>query len=691
MKWLNIVKSPKKKQAEQINIEPVDHSEDEVNFSDNSAAFWTAISPEGLKIESDDYGIIKQTLSTETHFRSFYFPRDGFPRKLQTNFLSPLLTSGEIDIMIRGQKIPKAQTVRMLQRQITMLESNLSFQTKRGNTDQVFDLKTKIADCEQLISEVQFNENDLFNVSVTGTMYAPSKRELDRYVETMEDEMGSIFIKLTSTWSRMKKGFRSALPFTKNEIMDSYRNIDRRAFSTFSPFISGSGRYYGGVPIGINKITGQKEFLNSFGNNKFRPNNYNIAIFGEAGSGKSLTVKLKIAREMAAGDVYAAVLDVEGEYAKLTKRLGGINLNISEESNIIINPLSIFYSEIELDEEDEELEMLERNDEKQIFMKDGKKYVRFVPIKEKISEVLGFFDTITRGKDGNEPPLNIFERNYIEEAMNWIFAEKLKITTNPDSLFEEDIKEVHGEIIQSKVQKPEPTISDVYDYLNEKYGKEVKAERLLANIIPFLRTGSKPIFDGQTNLGKNQSNQALLESRLINFNLKNMEEGYLKPVAYQVILNFLWEHFVKSPRNATKKKYLYADEAWQFINNDTTVSFMEKVARRIRKRHGGFVIASQDFIRFIENEKARAVVQNSYTQMFFKQNKIDKNHIRENFDLSEGEINILFGEPEPGEGILRIGKNSIWLKTDPSEEDMIFLESNQAVLEEYMKRRRIPS
>lgn len=72
---------------------------------------------------------------------------------------------------------------------------------------------------------------------------------------------------------------------------------------------------------------------------------------------------------MAAGDVYAAVLDVEGEYAKLTKRLGGINLNISEESNIVINPLSIFYSEIELDEEDEELEFLESNDEKQIFYK----------------------------------------------------------------------------------------------------------------------------------------------------------------------------------------------------------------------------------------------------------------------------------------------------------------------------------
>lgn len=312
-------------------------------------------------------------------------------------------------------------------------------------------------------------------------------------------------------------------------------------------------------------------------------------------------------------------------------------------------------------------------------------------IKEKISEVLGFFDTITSGRDdGNEPPLNIFERNYIEEAM-YVILKKLGITTNPDSLFENDVKEVNGEIIQSKVQKPEPTILDVYEYLNDKYGKEVKAERLLANIIPFLRTGSKPIFDGQTNLGKNQSNHALLESRLINFNLKNMEEAYLKPVAYQVILNFLWEHFVKSPRNATKKKYLYADEVWQFISNDTTVSFMEKVARRIRKRHGGFVIASQDFIRFIENEKARAVVQNSFTQMFFKQNKIDKNKIRENFDLSEGEIDILFGEPEPGEGILRIGKSSIWLKTDPSEDDMIFLESNQAVLDEYMKRRKVSS
>lgn len=685
---LKKMRKNKNKQAE----ETTENVEIEINEEDlplnQRGNLWDIISPEGLKISeiSDDYGVIKQSLGTKTYFRPFYVPRDGYPRKMQTTWMNTLLASGEIDVMLDIHKIGKNDAIRMLQKQDTIIKANLAFQMKRGNQDSIMDNQTKIADTQILMEEIQFSENDAYLVAIQGALYADSVRELDKYAEEIEDEMASKFFKLTSTWGRIKKGFRSITPLASNEIKDSLRNLDRRSLSTFAPFISGNGRFNGGIPMGVNRTTGQKEFYNAFGTFENRPDNYNMAIFGVSGSGKSLAMKLLLARETTGLGVYSRLIDVEGEFTRIVKRLGGVNITLSEESNIVINPLAINVTSIPFENGDEELELLEKEDSKEIIEKDGKKYVSFVPLREKINEATEFFDIVCRGKNQEEGGLTVFERNYIEEALKYLFGpEKFNYTTHPSSLFEEDAKLVDGKIVQSKVRKPEPTLSDVYEYLYDRYRNEYNAERLIAAIRPFLRDGSKPIFDGQTYLGEDKYID-LHSGRLVNFNISQMEEGFLRPIAYHVILNYVWEYFVKNVDNANLKKIVYADEFWTMVDNDQTVSFAEKVARRARKRNAGFRIASQDFVRILESRKARGVLQNTHTFFFLKQNKIDLKLIEENFDLSKGEINILFQNPDKGEGILRVGRSSVWLQTDPSQEEIEFIESNMAVLEESRRR-----
>lgn len=651
---------------------------------------WDVISPEGIGISklSDDHGVIKQSLGSKTHFLPFYVPREGYPRKMQTNWLYALTSSGEIDVMLDIHKLSKNDAIRMLQKQNTILKSNLSFQAKRGNQDSIMDNQTKIADTEILMEEIQFSDNDAYHVGITGILYAESERELEKYSEFIEDEMSSKFFKISSTWGRVKKGLRSVTPLAFNEIKDSLRNVDRRSLTTFAPFISGSGTFNGGVPIGRNKITDQKEFYNAFGTYERRPENYNMAIFGVSGSGKSLAMKLLLARETTGSAVYSRLIDVEGEFVRIVKRLGGVNLNLSEESSVRINPLAINVTSIPFNDEDEELELLDSTDEREVIEKNGKKYVSFVPIREKINEVIDFFDIVCRGKNQEDAGISVFERNYIEEALKYLYMDPkagFNYSTAPSSIFENRVSEVEGKIIQSRVRKPEPTLSDVYQYLLKNYGQEYNAERILAAIRPFLHDGSKPIFDGQTYLGEDNVID-LHSARLVNFNISQMEEGFLKPIAYHVILNYVWEYFVKNADNAQLKKIVYADEFWTLVDNDQTVSFAEKVARRARKRNAGLRIASQDFVRIVESKKARGVLQNTHTFFFLKQNKIDLKQIEENFDLSKGEINILFQNPDKGEGILRVGRSSVWLQTDPTENEIEFIESNAAVLEESKKR-----
>jgi len=665
--------------------------EENLNQIDMKPDMWDVISPEGIGISdiSDDYGIIKQSLGTKTYFRPFYVPRDGYPRKMQTNWLYALTSSGEADVMFDIHKIPKNDATRMLQKQNTIVKSNLSFQMKRGNQDSIMDNQTKIADTEILMEEIQFSDNDLYHVSIAGALYADSERELDKYSEYIEDEMSSKFFKITSTWGRVKKGLRSITPLAFNEIKDSLRNVDRRSLTTFAPFISGSGKFNGGIPIGRNKITGQKEFYNAFGTFEDRPENYNMAIFGISGSGKSLAMKLLLARETTGLAVYSRLIDVEGEFVRIVKRLGGVNLNLSEESNVRINPLAINVTSIPLEDKDEEMELLDNDDEREVIEKNGNKYVSFVPLREKVNEVIDFFDIICRGKNQEDNGISVFERNYVEEALKYLYTDEkagFNYSSNPNSLYEHKVKQIDGKIVQSKVRKPEPTLSDVYAYLMENFKEEYNSERLLAAIRPFLKDGSKPIFDGQTYLGSDQMVD-LHSARLVNFNISQMEEGFLRPIAYHVILNYVWEYFIKNVDNEQIKKIVYADEFWTLVDNDQTVSFAEKVARRARKRNAGLRIASQDFVRILDSKKARGVLQNTHTFFFLKQNKIDLTKIEENFDLSKGEINILFQNPDKGEGIMRVGRSSVWLQTDPTKEEIVFIESNAAVLEESRKRK----
>lgn len=672
-------------------IEELEGDEESTPFMKMKPGIWDVIAPEGVGIldRDADSGVIKQSLGTLTHFRPVYIPRDGYPRKLRTNWLTSITSSGECDVMIDIHKIPKSNAVRMLQKQNTILKSNLYFQQKRGNQDQINDIQTKIIDNEVLAEEVQFDENDCYYVGTLAVLYGNSKQELDKYSDFLEDTLAGNFIKIVSTFGRVKKGLQSVSPLSKNQIHDSMRNLDRRSLSTFAPFISGNGRFYGGIPLGVNVRTGQKEFYNAFGNEDFQPDNYNMAILGISGSGKSVAMKLLLARETTGMNVYSRLIDVEGEFVKIVKRLGGVNIPLSEESKYRINPLAINVTTIPYDEDDEELDELENGDQREVIEKEGQTYIRFVPIREKINEASEFFDMICRGKNQENEGLSVFERNYVEGALKYLYTEdpRFRYTTSPSSLYQDKpIIDENGLLIQTKVKKPEPTLTDVYNYLLTYHGEEENCLRLLEAIRPFLSDGSRPIFDGQTYLGKDFDGD-IHTTRLVNFNLKDLEEGFLRPIAYHVILNYLWEYFVKNSENELKRKIVYADEFWTLVDSDQTVSFAEKMARRARKRNCGLRIASQDFVRILESKKARGVLQNTYTSLFFQQNSVDLKLIEENFNLTRGERQLLFENPEKGEGILRQGKGSVHLRTDPSEEELNFIESNAAVLAERRKKR----
>ena len=129
-----------------------------------------------------------------------------------------------------------------------------------------------------------------------------------------------------------------------------------------------------------------------------------------------------------------------------------------------------------------------------------------------------------------------------------------------------------------------------------------------------------------------------------------------------VALTWTWEKFIK--KNHHIKKRIVCDEAWMLVSknmagSDFTAQFLENASRRIRKRNGGLLVASQNFTEFAESSQGRAVLTNAVVNIFLHQDSTDIDLLQDTFKLSDGEKLFLL-KAKRGEILIRIhGESSI--------------------------------
>ena len=89
------------------------------------------------------------------------------------------------------------------------------------------------------------------------------------------------------------------------------------------------------------------------------------------------------------------------------------------------------------------------------------------------------------------------------------------------------------------------------------------------------------------------------------------------------------------------------------------LKFLENCSRRIRKRNGGLLIASQNFLEFANNEQGKAVLTNAMTNMLLRQDSSDIDMLQDTFKLSDGEKGFLLGA-KTGEMLIKtVGQTAV--------------------------------
>ncbi len=632
----------------------------------NKSSLKDLLAPSGIDATHYDYLEIFSKVSRFA--RTFYLttiPRQAtFPY-----FLSGIYEFGDVNTSVYINPISETKSQNDLNKQIVELQSERYVAHDRGDINRESVLTTKQAEAENLRDQIAAGYNKLFEATIISTLFAYTKEELDKMSELLAMEASKTQLGLKTAWALQEEGFKSNLPLNNNKITRKH-TFDRGSMATVFPFVNADAGHNTGVPIGINKQTGLPLIFDNFNSSL---TNYNMIIFGKSGAGKSVTIKTIMARSAILMGVENLVLDAEGEYVVVAEALRGINVDISPNSNTIINIFDI-ETEIERDE---------------ITGRD-----RFIlNVENKVEDVTQALLTMARGATKSED-VNELTKQIIAEIAAEEYADK-GITNDPNSLYEESFGSIdsseNNDFRVTKKKKDMPTIGSWYERLlvkaekndNETY--KFHYDYLTKVMKQYVRK-----YDGQMAYFDGQSTFELQDGSLfININISKLEERFARPLAQQILLSWIWEKYVKKnseDKTRARSKRVLVDEAWMLLAYPEAVDFLNTMARRARKRNVSLTVVSQKFQDFYENKSVQAVLTSAETKLFLAQDKSEIEYLQEVFKLSDGEANFLITCTR-GEGLIKIGYSSAVIAIRPTQREFEFVETNLTKMIEMRKRK----
>ena len=608
------------------------------------------IAPSGIDTSNIDH---LEIISNVTRYaRSFFvstLPRMcTFPELFRDMYLF-----GDINTSIYINPVQESKSQNELNRVINQLETERIVAADRGNINRESDLGQKRLEAEELRDEIAAGYNKLYEASVVATLFAYSLEDLDRYTKLLSTEMSKSLVEVKSAWGMQEEAFKSNLPLMDDKIKKTH-TFDRRSMGTVFPFTTSEVGHQSGVPLGINKQTGVPILFDNFHSSL---TNYNMVIFAKSGAGKSVTMKTLISRSAVLMGVQSLALDAEGEYSIVAESLGGINVVISPSSKTVIN---IFDIETEIVKD----EITGRD-----------KVV--LNVENKVEDVTQALLTMAKGSTRSED-VNELTKQIIAESVAEEYAAH-GINSDPNSLFEAARGEFGANMLGRK-RKDMPTIGSWYRRIQKKAEDNTNPDYnfhysyLLKVMKQYIRE-----YDGQMAYFDGQSTFDLLEGTLfINLDISQLEEKFARPLAQQILLEWIWEKYVKKnseDRTKAAKKRVLVDEAWMLLPFPEAVEFLNTMARRARKRNVSLAIISQRFQDFYEKPEAQAVLTSSDTKLFLAQDKSEIQYLKEVFKLSDGEAGFLVTCLK-GEGLLKVGGDSAIIQIQPTAKEFEFVETN---------------
>lgn len=393
----------------------------------------------------------------------------GYPRTIKEGWLNNIVASqGDFDLSLFIEPAGIQSIMNDLNRELVKQKSDLMSSELKGIASPI--LKLQYDDTYNTLQRLQSGEEKLFNFSLYVNARANTKEKLELLSSKIESELHSMMIIPKSPFMKMRQAMQSILPLATDKLRIQ-RNIPSNALSACFPFTSSFLKLQpGGVLFGLNRENNVPIILDVYG-----LQNYNGLVLGTSGGGKSFFVKLYILRNLLK-DIKTIIIDPQGEYTELCKAHNGQVIEISQESDTIINPLDL----MDRDFGDKMLSLMD------------------------LFKIM--FGELT------EP-----QKSILDKALLKVYADKGIYPRDKESWSNEP-----------------PNLKELYDFLKQEKNKATRIESVtydaLLNRLGIYAEGSFSFLNKKTSLD--------LRKNLISFNIVDMPPQ-VKPVMMYLILDFV--------------------------------------------------------------------------------------------------------------------------------------------------------
>ncbi|GAB6264300.1 type IV secretion system protein TraC [Photobacterium sp. R1] len=305
--------------------------------------------------------------------------------------------------------------------------------------------------------------------------------------------------------------------------------------------------------------------------------NYNIAITGGSGAGKSFFTQ-QLAQSIFARSGKVWILDKGSSYKKLTMMLGGVYMT---HENIFLNPFTHL----------DKLETVRDSGQFDVFGDDGKKVD---PMKLVIDNITGLIASMASPKEELTP----YQYSLLGDAILNAWEKK-----RTKALID-DVQEALYEL--AKKRNDDQRISDIAAQLNKYCSNGIYGD----------------VF--------NKPSQLNPDIHMTTLELDGFPDVVLRPVIFALLVSINQQMYLSGSRSTPKMCII--EEAWSLMSgaNAQTRDFINTGYRTVRKFGGSFCTVTQGIEDFFQNEEALAAFNNSDIHITLRQGEGFERFLKDN-------------------------------------------------------------
>ncbi len=258
----------------------------------------------------------------------------NYPRYISVGWFSPIINlNSAFDVAMFFYPVKSSVILKQLKKKVGNIEAQIISDAEKGAARDPL-RETALRDIEALRDALTQGIEKFFQFALYVTIYADSKKELERQTSEIENIFGSRLVYSKKVFYQAEQGFNSTMPLGNDELYITF-NMNSSPIASSFPFISSELTTDNGILYGINRHNNSLILFD-----RFSLQNANTVVFATSGAGKSYAIKLEVLRSLMLG-TEVIIIDPEYEYKHLSDAVGGTYISMSLSSENKINPFDL--------------------------------------------------------------------------------------------------------------------------------------------------------------------------------------------------------------------------------------------------------------------------------------------------------------------------------------------------------------